>query len=77
MTEVQQRRVTRLIIGNRKFQPGTDEVREIEVAPPVARIWYNNGTALDIFFPHETAYWYHEEKPDIIVPQIVLRDEVK
>lgn len=80
MTETKLRRVTRLIIGDRKFDLGQKAaggvIKDIEIQPPVARVHFEDGTALDAYFPQETAYWYHEERPDIVVPTIVAPDDV-
>ena len=69
------RTITKLLIGNRKFEIGTDKVRLIEVQPPLAGIEYEDGTAMAVYAPTETMYWFHKEEM-ILVPDIQVDSKI-
>ena len=71
------RKVLRLLVGTEKYELGQSGVVLIEVSPPLAGVDYENGTSLGIYSPMEPMYWYHEEAPDIVIPQIAVPGDLK
>lgn len=69
-----ERKITKLMIGDSKWEIGTNGVKTLEVQPPLAGIEYEDGTALALYSPKETIYWWHKEQmivvPDLAAPEV-------
>jgi hypothetical protein len=58
----QQRKITKLMVGDKKWELGTNGVKTLEVQPPLAGVEYDSGEAVAIYAPNSDIFWWHKEQ---------------